>query len=490
MTKSHPSVPSMRNTKIVATLGPASEAEETIRAMIEAGVDVFRLNASHGSQAEHGERIRRIRSLAANLGTQVGILLDLQGPKIRLGCFEGGSALLEEGAPFTLTPAEVPGTSERASVSYPRLAEEVRPGDRILIADGAVELRVIGSDADSIRCQVTRGGLVQDRKGVNLPGVPIRAPSLTRKDMSDLRFGLEAGIDLVALSFVRQREDLVRLRLFLEELEAPLPVVAKIEKPEAWQNFDGILEESDGVMVARGDLGVEVALERVPFIQKAIIDRARRRGRFVITATQMLESMIESPVPTRAEVSDVANAIYDGTDAVMLSAETSVGRYPVEAVRWMARIVAETENPTRDRGFQELPLASSPTPAEIVADAAYRAASVARPAAIVVLTTSGNTARLVARYRPPVPIFAFTLSERVVRQLAPVYGVRAVEAPLLRATDSVLADVDTLLRERLGLAPGETVILLAGLPIERMGPANLMMLLRVGEIARPAQVRP
>jgi len=489
MTKSHPSVPRMRNTKIVATLGPASDSEETVRAMIEAGVDVFRLNASHGTQAEHGARIRRIRSLAAELGTEVGILLDLQGPKIRLGCFERGSAQLEEGELFTLTASEVPGTAQQASVSYPRLPEEVRPGDRILLADGAVELEVLDSDGDSIRCRVRRGGLIGDRKGVNLPGVPIRAPSLTKKDMSDLRFGLEAGVDLLALSFVRQREDILRLRLFLEEIEASLPIVAKIEKPEAWQNFDGILEESDGVMVARGDLGVEMALERVPFIQKAIIDRARRRGRFVITATQMLESMIDSPVPTRAEVSDVANAIYDGTDAVMLSAETSAGRYPVEAVRWMARIVAETENPTRDRGFQELPLSGSPSPAEIVADAAYRAAAVARPAAIVVLTTSGNTARLVARYRPPVPIFAFTLSERVVRQLAPVYGVQALQAPLLRSTDSVLADVDALLREQRGLKPGDTVILLAGLPIERMGPANIMMLLRVGEIARLATVR-
>jgi pyruvate kinase len=490
MAKSHPSVPNLRNTKIVATLGPASDSEQTMRAMIEAGVDVFRLNASHGTQAEHGERVRRVRSLASELGTEVGILLDLQGPKIRLGCFEGGSARLQEGQLFTLTAAEVLGSSEQATVSYPHLAEDVRPGDRILVADGAVELRVIGAEAGSVRCEVTRGGIVEDRKGVNLPGVPIRTPSLTRKDMSDLRFGLEAGIDLVALSFVRRREDVLRLRLFLEELEAPLPIVAKIEKPEAWQNFDEILEESDGVMVARGDLGVEVALERVPFIQKAIIDRARRRGRFVITATQMLESMIDSAVPTRAEVSDVANAIYDGTDAVMLSAETSVGRYPVEAVRWMARIVAEAESPTRNRGFQELPLAASPSPPEIVADAAYRAASVARPAAIVVLTTSGNTARLVARYRPPVPIFAFTLSGRVVRQLAPVYGVRAVEAPLLHSTDSVLADVDTLLRQQRGLKPGDTVILLAGLPIERMGPANIMMLLRVGEIARLGPVRP
>lgn len=345
----------MRNTKIVATLGPASDSEETIRALIEAGVDVFRLNASHGSQAEHGERIRKVRAITKALGVEAGILLDLQGPKIRLGKFQSGGAVLRQGDWFTLTTEEVLGNAERASVSYARLAEEVRPNDRILLADGAVELQVVDSSGTAIRCRVVRGGAIADRKGVNLPGVAIQAPALTKKDMADLRFGIEAGVDMIALSFVRRREDVVRLRLFLEEAEAELPVIAKIEKPEGWQNFDEILEESDGVMVARGDLGVEMALERVPFIQKAIIERARRRGRFVITATQMLESMVDSAVPTRAEVSDVANAIYDGTDAVMLSAETSAGRYPVEAARWMARIAEETDSRLKGRGFQPLP---------------------------------------------------------------------------------------------------------------------------------------
>jgi pyruvate kinase len=473
----------MRNTKIVATLGPASDSEETIRALIEAGVDVFRLNASHGSQAEHGERIRKVRATTKALGVEVGILLDLQGPKIRLGKFQSGGAVLREGDWFTLTTEEVLGNAERASVSYARLAEEVRPNDRILLADGAVELQVVDSGGTAIRCRVVRGGAIADRKGVNLPGVAIQAPALTKKDMADLRFGIEAGVDMIALSFVRRREDVVRLRLFLEEAEAELPVIAKIEKPEGWQNFDEILEESDGVMVARGDLGVEMALERVPFIQKAIIERARRRGRFVITATQMLESMVDSAVPTRAEVSDVANAIYDGTDAVMLSAETSAGRYPVEAARWMARIAEETDSRLKGRGFQPLPHPERPTPPEIVADAASRAAEIAQPAAIVVLTASGHTARLVARCRPPVPILAFTRSGRVVRQLSVVYGVRALEAPPLESTDSVLAALDGLLQTGGGLQDGQTVILLAGLPIERMSPANIMMLHRVGELA-------
>ncbi len=475
----------MRNTKIVATLGPASESEGTIRGLIEAGVEVFRFNASHGSQAEHGERMRRVRAIARTLGVEVGLLLDLQGPKIRLGRFEGGGAVLREGDWFTLSTQEVMGTAARAAVSYARLPEEVKPDDRILLADGAVELRVVDAGGNEIRCRVVRGGAVADRKGVNLPGVAIQVPSLTRKDMADLRFGIEAGVDMIALSFVRRREDVVRLRLFLEEAEANLPVIAKIEKPEAWENFDEILEESDGVMVARGDLGVEMALERVPSIQKAIIERARRRGRFVITATQMLESMVDSAVPTRAEVSDVANAVYDGTDALMLSAETSAGRYPVEAARWMARIAEETDLQLRRRGFERPPHPGQPAPPEIVAEAASRASEIARPAAIVVLTAGGRTARLVARYRPPVPILAFTRSADVVRQLSVVYGVRAFEAPPLRSTDSLLAAVDGLLEDRGNLQAGQTVILLAALPVERLSPANIMMLHRVGEIARP-----
>ncbi len=472
----------MRNTKIVATLGPASEDPEMIRKLMEAGVDVFRLNASHGSQPEHERKILAVRQLAEKAGKPVGILLDLQGPKIRLGEFEGGGCVLRPGDLFTITTEEIAGNAQRASVNYGKFAEDVKPGDRILIADGSVELSVVDTDGTAARSLVVTGGFVGDRKGVNLPGVQVSTPSLTKKDMSDLRFGLRLGVDMVALSFVRKRDDVLRLRLFLEEQEAHLPIIAKIEKPEGWDNFDQILEESDGVMVARGDLGVELALEKVPSIQKSIIERCRRVGKFVITATQMLESMVSNPVPTRAEVSDVANAIQDGTDAVMLSAETSTGRYPVEAVKMMARIAVEADNAYQAAGFRQLTVTPNPNPSEIVADAAYRAASIAKPEAIVAFTASGYTARLVARYRPPVPIYTFTPSESVVRQLSAVYGVRPVWVESTRSSDELLIELDQLLQTKAGLKLNDKVIILAGLPMAKMGPTNVMKMHRVGEL--------
>ncbi len=472
----------MRNTKIVATLGPASDSPETIRSLMEAGVDVFRLNASHGTHVEHAARIDAVRRLAAETGHTEAILLDLQGPKIRLGTFRGGACELIEGDVFTLTTETVEGDSERATINYPDFPRDVKPGDRVLIADGSVELRVLSSDGNSVRCRVVVGGPIGDRKGVNLPGVAVSTPSLTEKDIADLEFGLAAGIDLVALSFVRRADDVLHLRRFLEKAGAALPIIAKIEKPEAWENFDEILEVSDGIMVARGDLGVEMPLEKVPQIQKAIIERCRERAKFVITATQMLESMISSPVPTRAEVSDVANAIEDGTDAVMLSAETSAGRYPVEAARMMARIATEADAAHHRGGFRRSPVASHPGSAEIVADSAYRAARLAAPSAIAVFTNSGATARLVARYRPPVPIYAFTPSAAVVRQLNAVYGVRPLLVPVQESSDKVLVTVDRLLRARAGLEPGDMVVILAGFPVGRMGPANIMKLHRVGEL--------
>src|SRR6266481_3225902 len=345
----------MRTTKIVATLGPASGSEEGIHNLIQAGVDVFRLNASHGTQEIHAESIRRVRKVASEMGTHSGILLDLQGPKIRLGKFEGGRVELPDGGKFTITTETVMGTTEHASTTYADFAKDVKGGDRVLLADGSIELMVLDSDGLAARCEVVSGGPIGDNKGINLPGVQVSTPSLTKKDIKDLRFGLEAGVDFVALSFVRKREDVIRLKLILEETEVKVPIIAKIEKPEGVNNLDQILEEADGVMVARGDLGVEMAIEKVPAIQKSIIERARQHGKFVITATQMLESMIEHSYPTRAEVSDVANAIYDGTDAVMLSAETSSGKYPVEAAKMMARIAVEAEASIRTHGYKDPP---------------------------------------------------------------------------------------------------------------------------------------
>ncbi|HUO27902.1 MAG TPA: pyruvate kinase [Bryobacteraceae bacterium] len=472
----------MANTKIVATLGPATDSPSAIRQLLQAGVDVFRLNASHSTQAEHAARIAAIRQVAAESGLPAAILLDLQGPKIRLGRFSGGGCTLATGAEFTITTEQITGDCRRAGTTYTNFAADVKPGDRVLLADGAIELRVLDVDGASVRTEVVSGGPISDHKGINLPGVNVSLPSLTEKDLADLRFGVEQGIDLVALSFVRTGSDVVNLREVLRGMRAAaLPVVAKIEKPQAWENVDAILQAADGVMVARGDLGVEIALEKVPRIQKSIIRRARRHCKFVITATQMLESMIENPTPTRAEVSDVANAIYDGTDAVMLSAETSVGKYPVEAVKFMVRIAAETEKSIRKSGFQELAAGPNPSNAEILADAAHHAARDAKVAAIVVFTATGSSARLVSRYRPPVSIYAMTPRENVGRQLMVNYGVFPVQAPDVASTDEMLAQMDRVLTERGCVQAGDSVVFLAGQPVGRPGTTNLMKLHRIGD---------
>lgn len=471
-------------TKIVATLGPATDKPESIRRLLEAGVDVFRLNASHGTQQEHGARIQIVRELAGQLGIHAGILLDLQGPKIRLGVFPKGPHVLERGQRFCITTEPVEGTAERGSTTYKDLVRDVKPGDRILIADGSVVLKVLDKTATDAVCEVIQGGPISDRKGINLPGVEVSAASLSKKDISDLRFGLEAGVDMVALSFVRKRDDVLRLRVYLEEADAFVSVIAKIEKPEAWHNLDAILEESDGVMVARGDLGVEIALEKVPFIQKSIIERARRHGKFVITATQMLESMIEHPVPTRAEVSDVANAIYDGTDAVMLSGETSMGAYPVEAAAMMASIAREAEATLRHEGYKELPRNTqrSPSYAETMAEVAYRCARQQNAVAIVVFTATGSSARLVARNRPPVPIYAFTQSEDVARQLSVIYGVVPILAPHPANADEMVMQLDGILLGQGLVKTRDNVVFVAGQPIGRPGTTNFVKLHRMGEL--------
>ncbi len=468
----------MPNTKIVATLGPATDAPGILDQLLAAGVDVFRLNASHGTQAEHAARIAAARTAAAAAGAHAGILLDLQGPKIRLGRIAGGGCTLRAGSVFTITTEPVTGDCDTASTGYARFAEDVQPGDRILLADGTVELRALTSDGVRVRSEVVTGGPISDHKGINLPGVKVSIPSLTEKDLADLHFGLNAGVDLVALSFVRSAGDVQQLRSRLGG--RPVTIVAKIEKPEGWDNIDAILKVTDGVMVARGDLGVETALEKVPRIQKSIIRRARRSGRFVITATQMLESMVERSMPTRAEVSDVANAIYDGSDAVMLSAETSVGKYPVEAVQFMARIAGESEESIRRKGFLDPPHAPEPTAPEVLADAAYHAARDSGAAAIVVFTSTGSSARLVSRYRPPVCIYAITPHDTTARQLAVNYGVTPILAPDVSNTDEMLSLMDRVMVKDGHLQQGELVVFLAGQPVGRPGTTNLMKLHRVG----------
>ena len=470
----------MPNTKIVATLGPSTDAPGVVRSLLEAGVDVFRLNASHGTQEALAERVRIVRSTASELGVHAGILLDLQGPKIRLGTFETGRLTLQTGQDFTITTEAVTGNQELASTTYADFAADVRVGDRILLNDGAAELRAITNNGTAVKCKVVCGGDIGDRKGINLPGVKVSAPSLTRKDSSDLAFGLALGVDFVALSFVRTANDVLRLKFLLEEKDAKVPVVAKIEKPEAWQNLDAIIKESDGLMVARGDLGIEMALEKVPFIQKSIIRKARAAGKFVITATQMLESMIQNGTPTRAEVSDVANAIYDGTDAVMLSGETAAGKYPVEAARMMDKIAAETEASLRARGFQPYEMGEDPSIAEIIADAAFRAAAYSRAAAIVVFSASGSTARLVSRNRPPVPLFVFTPSENTARQMSVVYGVTPlIEAEAL-STDQMMEQMEHRLKNAGLVSSGDQIAFTSGQPIGKRGTTNMMKLHTIG----------
>jgi pyruvate kinase len=470
----------VRNTKIVATLGPATDAPESLRGLFDAGVNVFRLNASHSNWDQHYARMAAVRATAAELGVHVAILLDLQGPKIRLGEFTGGSCQLQTGAFFTITSEPVVGCSDYAYCTYHPLPKEVKAGDCVLLNDGAVELEAVSSDSNSARFRVVSGGPIGDHKGVNLPGVKLSTPALTEKDAEDLERGLEADVDFVALSFVRDANDVYQLRRRLEERESRAMLIAKIEKPEGWQNIESVLDASDGVMVARGDLGVELPLEKVPFIQKRMIELARQKGKFVITATQMLESMIENARPTRAEVSDVANAICDGTDAVMLSAETSVGHNPTLVVHTMAAIAVETEGWLRPKGFPDPLPRVTPSNAEIVSEAAYHAARSASVAAIVVFTTSGVTARLISRYRPPVPIFAFTQNEAVARQLAVSYGIHAIFAPEVGTTEQMLLQMEDVVLQRGLLQLGDNVVFVAGQPIGHIASTNLMKLHRLG----------
>jgi pyruvate kinase len=463
-------------------LGPSTDADEVLRKLFDAGVDVFRLNASHGTQDDIVRRIHAVRQLSAEYKTHKGILLDLQGPKIRLGTFPKGPYELRENQSFTITTQVVEGTEEIGSTTYPEFARDVKPGDPVLLADGSIQLRVLSTDGVAAKCLVVTGGPISDRKGINLPGVNISTPSLSKKDISDAYVGVEHGVDFFALSFVRSARDVLRLRHLLEEKDAKQPIIAKIEKPEGWLNLDSILEECEGVMVARGDLGVEMAPEKVPAIQKSIIERARKCGKFVITATQMLESMIYNAMPTRAEVSDVANAIYDGTSAVMLSAETSAGKYPVDAVKVMARIARETEMAIHQKGFADGWSSEEQSIPEIIADAAYHAARSAGVVALAVGTTSGGSARLLARYRPPVPIYAFTSSEAVAQQLSIVYGVNAIVSQAAQSTDDMLQTMERVLVETGRVQPGDNIVFVAGQPVNLRGSTNMLKLHRVSGI--------
>jgi pyruvate kinase len=465
----------MPRTKIVCTIGPASRSPEALERLVRAGMDVARLNFSHGTHAEHAEVIESLRSLADRLGRPLAILQDLAGIKIRIGVIAGGAVRLETGGAFTLTTRRVPGDAREVSLDYPALAECVRPGDTLLLSDGEVALQVESATGTDIGCRVVAGGALSSHKGIHLPERSIGAEGMTARDQEDLAFGISRGVDYVALSFVRSAADVLAARRFLDERGAAIPLIAKIEKHEALAAIDGILAAADGLMVARGDLGVETPLEHVPLLQKMLIDRANRAGKPVITATQMLLSMVENPRPTRAEVGDVANAILDGTDAVMLSEETAAGRYPVEAVATMRRIAEDTEAAfpyeAWMRKFEDKSLQSMP---EAVAGAACELAEHIGASVIVAWTESGTTARLVAKHRPRRPVLALSTRPEAARRLALVWGVIPIVAEEGGSTDAMLDRGPRIAAAYGLLAPGGKAVITAGIPMGVAGSTNLI----------------
>lgn len=473
----------VRKTKIVATLGPSSSKPEQIAKLADAGVDLFRLNFSHGANEDKAKVIDSIRSIAERKKKALGILADLQGPKIRTGRMENGAIVLRRGDSISITTDEVKGRPGLISTIYKALPKDVKPGSRILLDDGLIEFRVQSIEGNTVHCTVVDGGVLKDLKGINLPGVNVSSPSLTPKDRIDLDFCLEKKVDYIALSFVRKAEDLEDIKRIIHGRGLSIPVIAKIEKPEAIRNFKSILRATDAIMVARGDLGVEINAEKVPLIQKNIIRACNEAGKPVITATQMLESMILHPRPTRAETSDVANAIIDGTDAVMLSGETASGAYPVEAVKTMVKIALDVEK----SGLWRLPSAvdhqQRQSVAAAVAEAACHAAAAVNARGIVVFTQSGSTAALIAKNRPQLPIIAFAPSEEIRRRLALYWGVRSLPVGAMSNTDQQIALVDeTLLTSGVG-RKGDVVVITMGVPIGSHGSTNLMKVHTLGSHA-------
>ncbi len=478
----------MRRTKIVCTIGPATSSEERLEQLMRAGMNVARLNFSHGTREEHAVVIECIRTISMRLGCAIAILQDLQGPKIRTGALEGKKPVaLVDNAQVIITTRDILGTSEIISTTYKQLPQDVKPGDSILLNDGLLELSVLEKNATDVRCLVVHGGELGEHKGINLPGVAISAPALTEKDRDDLRFGVLHSVDYVALSFVRKPEDILEAKQYIRELQLayhgehkknlpPIPLIAKLEKPEAVARLDDILEVADGVMIARGDLGVEMPPEKVPLIQKHIITRCNELGLPVITATQMLESMVTNPRPTRAEVNDVSNAVLDKSDSVMLSAETATGAYPIEAVQMMVRIAIETEaghTTAQQPTFQRL------TQARAVSHAARALSEEASVKAIVVFTRSGHSAHLISKDRPRVPILAYTPSERVQRQLALWWGVWPHCIEMRGTTEDLIDVVEKRLLEDKLIQQGEYVVIMGGLPVASRARTNFVKLHRV-----------
>jgi pyruvate kinase len=468
-----------RRAKIVCTLGPATD--DRARALVEAGMDVARLNFSHGSHAEHGRRYQEVRRAAEAAGRNVAVLADLQGPKIRLGRFAEGPVMWNTGETVRITVEEIQGTHDRVGTTYKLLVEDVRPGDRLLVDDGNVALTVIGVENLDVICEVVEGGRVSDNKGLSLPGVAVSVPALSEKDADDLEFALRLGVDFVALSFVRHAEDVKLVHAVMDEVGIRRPVIAKIEKPEAVESLEEIVLAFDGVMVARGDLGVEMPLERVPVVQKQIIQACRDNAKPVIVATQMLESMITHSRPTRAEASDVANAVLDGADAVMLSGETSVGAHPVLAVATMSRIVLSAEASDHEPGG----LRHNPrTPGGAIAKAAKEIGDALGAVALVAFTYSGDTARRLSRLQPKEQLLVFTPIEHVQRQMAMLWGADAHLVWEVKTTDEMVRQVDSALISRGWCRPGDLVIVVAGTPPATPGATNTIRVHHIGDILR------
>ena len=469
----------MRRAKIVATLGPATSDYASIHAIIEAGVDVARLNLSHGTHADHEIVYGHVRRASDETGRGVGILVDLQGPKIRLGTFASGPVQLQAGAEFTITTEPVAGDASVVSTTYAGLPGDVRAGDRILVDDGRITLEVVSVSGPRVTTRVIEGGPVSNNKGINLPGVAVSVPALSEKDIDDLRWGLRIGADLVALSFVRSADDLADVLRIMDEEGIHIPVLAKVEKPQAVLNLADIVSAFDGVMVARGDLGVELPLEAVPLVQKRAIQLCRDAGKPVIVATQMLDSMVSSTRPTRAEASDVANAVLDGADALMLSGETSVGAHPALVIETMSRIIEHVEIEALDRlpALGEDPLGST---AKALTHAAVDVATALNAGHLIAFTETGLSARLIARWRSRTPLLAFTVNPRVRSQLALVWGTETFLVPSVKHTDDMVVQVDRALLEIGRASHGERVVIVAGVPPGVPGTTNGMRVHMIG----------
>lgn len=467
-----------RRGKIVCTLGPASSSEEQIKALVEVGMDVARLNFSHGDHADHEIAYKRVRAASDLTGRAVGIMADLQGPKIRLGRFADGPTVWVAGETVRITVDDIEGTHDRVSTTYKELAKDAVAGDRLLVDDGNIGLTVSHIDGNDVVCIVTEGGKVSNNKGLSLPGMNVSVPAMSEKDIEDLKFAMALGVDLVALSFVRSPADIELVHEIMDEMGRRVPVIAKLEKPEAIENLEAIVLAFDAIMVARGDLGVELPLEEVPLVQKRVIQMARENAKPVIVATQMLESMIENSRPTRAEASDVANAVLDGTDAVMLSGETSVGKYPLEAVKTMARIItAVEENSTAAPPLHHVPR----TKRGVISYAARDIGERLDAKALVAFTQSGDTLKRLARLHTPLPLLAFTPLPEVRSQLALTWGTETFIVPHIQTTDGMIRQVDESLLALGRYKRGDLVIIVAGAPPGTVGSTNMIHVHRIGE---------